>query len=141
MTNDDQGDDSTGAQAVKLAGLVSGPDKIVLQPCATYGWDHPDRVKYPVFPAEEYTRTAAIPDADAIAALVGALQEIQSGWTSAADPDTGELVEVAMSEDEMISISRTALARLEGAKPMRCAECDCQNGGTDCNWIKSEGKV
>lgn len=22
-------------------------------------------------------------------------------------------------------------------KPMRCAECDCQYGGYDCNWIKS----
>ena len=55
-------------------------------------------------------------DTDAIAALVGALQEIQSGWTSAADPDTGELVEVAMSEDEMISIARTALARLGGGE-------------------------
>jgi hypothetical protein len=46
---------------------MSGPDKIVLQPCAMYGWDHPDRVKYPVFPAEEYTRTATIPDPAAIA--------------------------------------------------------------------------
>jgi hypothetical protein len=61
----------------------------------------------------DYTaRILAALDTDAIAALVGALREIRSGWTAAADPDTGELVEVAMSEDEMISIARTALARL-----------------------------
>jgi hypothetical protein len=55
-------------------------------------------------------------DTDAIAGLVGALREIRSGWTAAADPDTGELVEVAMSEDEMISIARAALARLGGGE-------------------------
>lgn len=22
-------------------------------------------------------------------------------------------------------------------KPQRCAECDCKNGGSDCNWIMS----
>jgi hypothetical protein len=26
---------------------------------------------------------------------------------------------------------------LSRPKPMRCAECDCKGGGTDCNWIAS----
>jgi hypothetical protein len=37
-----------------------------------------------------------------------------------------------------INTARAALR--EGGKDTaaRCAECDCENGGTDCNWIKSD---
>jgi len=48
------------------------------------------------------------------ARLREALREIEQGWTVAADPDTGELIEVRMSEDEMIDIARAALASKEG---------------------------
>lgn len=26
---------------------------------------------------------------------------------------------------------------MSGDDEMRCAECDCENGGSDCNWIKT----
>lgn len=29
------------------------------------------------------------------------------------------------------------MAAQPGWKPQRCAECDCEFGGADCNWIKS----
>ena len=48
---------------------MTAPGKIVLQPCPTYGWDHPDRVKYPVEPAVEYIRADLIPATPLAAAL------------------------------------------------------------------------
>jgi hypothetical protein len=29
----------------------------------------------------------------------------------------------------------------ENDEPMRCAECNCANGGADCNWIKTPEPV
>lgn len=34
--------------------MSEAPERMVLQPCPTYGWDHPDRVIYAVPPASEY---------------------------------------------------------------------------------------
>jgi hypothetical protein len=36
--------------------------------------------------------------------------------------------------------AKARAALREGGKDTaaRCAECDCENGGTDCNWIKSD---
>lgn len=31
-----------------------------------------------------------------------------------------------------------ALKLAEKKKPQRCAECDCANGGDECNWITQE---
>ena len=30
---------------------------------------------------------------------------------------------------------QTEYVRADLATPMRCAECDCEKGGADCNWI------
>jgi hypothetical protein len=40
--------------------------------------------------------------------LRGALEEIERGWTDEADPDTGVLIQVNLSEDEMSDIARAA---------------------------------
>lgn len=32
------------------------PERMVLQPCPTYGWEHPDRVKYAIGPGRVYVR-------------------------------------------------------------------------------------
>ena len=36
--------------------MSNAPERIVLHPCAVYGWDHPDRVKYPLDSGAEYVR-------------------------------------------------------------------------------------
>jgi len=47
-----------------------------------------------------------------LALAVEALKEIEDGWTAAADDDTGELVAVRVSDDEMVKIARAALAQI-----------------------------
>jgi len=49
-----------------------------------------------------------------LALAVEALKEIEDGWTAAADDDTGELVAVRVSDDEMVKIARAALAQIKG---------------------------
>lgn len=46
---------------------------------------------------------------DRILELEAALQKIADGVVAEADPDTGELIECSMSEDEMQAIARKAL--------------------------------
>lgn len=49
-----------------------------------------------------------------LAVAVEALEKIAEGWTAAADDDTGELVEVRMSDDEMGETASAALAQIKG---------------------------
>ena len=51
-----------------------------------------------------------------LAVAVEALDEIEDGWTDAADDDTGELVAVRVSDDEMVEIARAALAKVKGGE-------------------------
>ena len=85
----------------------------------------------------DYTaRILAAIDADAIAALVGALREYMEH-----DADYCRINQLGdHAQSHRYKRAFAALARLGGGEPMRCAECDCAGGGTDCNWIKSEGK-
>ena len=55
---------------------MTAPEKMVLQPCPVYGWDHPDRVKYPVEPAKEYIRADLIPAAQAAPEVAAAEQRV-----------------------------------------------------------------
>jgi hypothetical protein len=45
------------------------------------------------------------------------------------------LVAEIAKRDILLAISASKILGVK--EPMRCAECDCKNGGTDCNWIKS----
>lgn len=53
---------------------------------------------------------AALEPSPEVAALVEALKRIEEGWIGEADPGTGELIQVNLSEDEMQDIALAALA-------------------------------
>ena len=168
MTNDDQGKDNTGARAVKLdhafgvwlqgeppkpwrdewfiAKTIHG-GKVVLRALPeewTYDYTTADHtymiaaniVCWMQFPDSEYI-APPLPDPCAIAALVMALEMWRTLDAKDRLEDNGDF---AVELEAARKATDTALARLGGGELMRCAECDCQNGGTDCNWIKSEGK-
>lgn len=42
----------------------------------------------------------------------------------------------ALTEIEILSIIRAREDRKNGISTIRCAECTCEMGGDDCNWIR-----
>lgn len=52
------------------------------------------------------------------------------------DRDTGEKIGLDGAAEAI-----RALASRIPPDPQRCAECNCQNGGAECNWIKSAPPV
>jgi hypothetical protein len=74
-------------------------------------------------------RAALTPSGDTKAAYMGEIK----------DPETKRHVSWTAIKMIMAMIAARAALREGGKDPAaRCAECDCENGGTDCNWIKSD---
>ena len=44
----------------------------------------------------------------------------------------------ATADDAKAAIEARILAALDPAPAERCAECDCENGGVECNWIAQQ---
>lgn len=66
-------------------------------------------------------------------------QLAELGWRWAARDRGGELVAITIYRKDAEEWSRDENLRVIALRrELRCAECDCENGGDDCNWIKSE---
>lgn len=48
----------------------------------------------------------------------------------------GHGIDMGIREIENIADAIASALRREPVEPQRCAECDCESGGPDCNWIK-----
>jgi hypothetical protein len=113
-------------------------------------WDQkPDPDENQLF--TEYTRADLLATAQARAeqaeAEVERLREAATYLLRAVDHMIEDVLHrpidiyLMVSEGAKIRSMADARAALsEGGKDTaaRCAECDCKNGGTDCNWIKSD---
>lgn len=134
MTNDDQGKDTTGADGVKqFAGLVKPlewrrSEKVdnvnLVAHCAVslQTYFAADEIHAAEIDARRAARILAAINTDAIAALVGALEWVSEGAAYAHRSNIKAVVDAALAQI---------------TPPLRCQECDCQHGGTDCTWIKS----
>ena len=110
MTNDDQCKDNTGADGVKLAGLVRG--------AVARGWCSPENAhkEMDVHLAEAIAQeVCAAIDTDAIAALVGALQCFVYETTHLS-PEKSDGSHWCNISKDCLEGGRTALARLGGGE-------------------------